>query len=271
MLRYAGLAGLPDGVIAQCESTTVTAADLDAQIGKLTGSTRDQARRYQVYALERYITNQLMLVEAKEWTKNNKGTASSDDQLITSYLTAHTPKFEVTDKEAEDFYKEHANLFGGSAFEQVRTTVIYYVRDEKTAAAEDQFTSSAGKRHKILVSDGWMGSEYQRWARNPVEQARVSGRPTYVNFGVIGCCDKMNPVTQALRTEYGERLNVVFVHVGEEEVLSDLYGIRTIPVQFLFDKEGRLLLRHEGFMSKEQVLAGFSEGGIDLSKGRDSE
>ena len=43
-LRDAELSDLPDGVIAQCDGITVSQKDLDAQIRKLTGSTRDQAR-----------------------------------------------------------------------------------------------------------------------------------------------------------------------------------------------------------------------------------
>lgn len=86
------------------------------------------------------------------------------------------------------------------------------------------------------------------------------------------CRDKMNPVTEALRLRYrrGE-LNVIFVHTGEEEILSDLYGVNTIPVQFLFDKDGKLLLRHQGNITQEEVVAKFAEHGVDLSKGGDSE
>ena len=271
-LRDARLADLADGVVAQCEGITVTQKDLDAQIGKLTGSTREQARRYPVYTLEQYFAKQLTLVEAKDWAKKNGHAESSDDQLAQSYLAAQVPKFEVSDKEAEDFYKEHASMFGGgSTYEQVKDTVVYFVRDQKTSEAQDQFTGSAGRRHQIIVSASWVRSEHARWAQNPVEQARLSGKPTYVNFGVIGCCDKMNPVTQALRLGYGDTLNVVFVHTGQEEILSDLYGVSTIPVQLLFDKDGKLLLRHQGNISKEQVLAKFAESGINLSKGNANE
>lgn len=269
-LRDAVLANLGDGVIAQCEGITVTPKDLDAQIEKLADSMRVQARKYTVYALERYLTSRLILAEAKDWAKKSARTAASDDQLLKDYLAANTPKFEVSDKEAEEFYKEHASIFAGAPYEQVKGAVAYFVRDRKISEAQSEFTGLAGKRHRILVSDSWIRSEHERWSKNPVEQARLSGRPTYVNFGVIGCCDKMNPVTQALSSEYGGGLNVVFVHAGTEEVLSHLYGVNTIPVQFLFDKDGRLLLRHEGNLTKEQVLAKFAESGVNLSKGNNS-
>ena len=270
-LRDAELAELPSGVIAQCETVTVTPKDLDTQIAKLTGSTQEQVLKYPVYALEQLLTKRLLLIEAKDWAKAGGQKESPDDQLLQSYLAAKTPTFDVSDKEAEEFYKEHVNLFGGSSYEQMKSAVVYFVRDQKVSDAQDQFSGSAGKRHKIKISASWIRSEYERWSKNPVEQARVSGRPTYVNFGVIGCCDKMNPVTQALRSHYSDKLNVVFVHTGEEEILSNLYGISTIPVQLLFDKEGKLLLRHQGNVTEEQVLARFVESGINLSKGNKNE
>lgn len=266
-LRDALLSDLAAGVIARCGSITVTQNDLDTEIGKLASSAREKARKYPIYTLERYLIEKLMLAEAKEWAKKNGRKESPDDQLVQSYLTAQTPKFEVSDKEAEEFYKEHANMFNGAPYEDMKDTVVFFVRDQKISDAQDQFKGSLGKRHKILVSASWIRSEHVRWAKNPVEQARLSGRPTYVNFGVIGCCDKMNPVTQSLRSRYSDKINIVFVHTGEEETLSDLYGISTIPVQMLFDKDGKLLLRHQGFISEDQVVANFAENGIDLSKG----
>lgn len=271
-LRDAQLVELPEGVVAQCESVKVTQKDLDARIAELTGSSRDQARKYPMHALEQLLTKRLMMIEARNWAKANGQTVGSEDELVRAYIAASIPKFDVTDVEAEDFSKEHASMFGGLAYEKIKDSVTYVVRDEKTALAEDEFSASAGRRHKILVSEPWFRAAHERWAKNPVEQARLSGKPTYVNFGVIGCCDKMSPVTQALRLRFrrGE-INVVFVNVGEEQVLSNLYGIRTIPVQFLFDKDGRLLLRHQGNITQEQVVAKFAEIGIDLSKGGSDE
>jgi len=266
-LRDAVLADLSDEMVAQCEGITVTREDLEAQVGKSPASTLEQVRKYPVYALEQYLTKRLMLIEAKGWAKASGQKDITDGELVQRYLDSKIPKFEVNDKEAWEFYAEHASMFGSSSYEQIKDMVIYVVRDQKISDAQAQFAGSAGKRHKILVSASWMRTQHERWAKNPAEKARLSGKPTYVNFGVNGCCDHMNPVTQALSAEYGDRLNVVFVHVGEQEILGELYGINTVPIQFLFDKNGKLLLRHVGNLTKEQVLAKFAEGGVDISKG----
>jgi|GEM_PF-1466576 len=268
-LRDAVLADLADGTVAQCEGITVTQKDLEALIDTSPASTLEEVRKFPIYALEQYLTKRLILIEANEWAKAKGEKDSTDDQLVQKYLDSKTPKFEVSDKEAEEFYNEHVGMsaFGGLPYEQIKGAVAYVVREQRISDARDQLTGSAGKRHKIVVSASWMRAEHERWAKNPVEQARLSGKPTYVNFGVNGCCDHMNPVTQALQLEYGDKLNVVFVHVGEQAILGELYGINTIPIQLLFDKNGKLLVRHVGNLTKEQVLAKFAEGGVDLSKG----
>jgi len=48
----------------------------------------------------------------------------------------------------------------------------------------------------------------------------------------------MQPILENLRKKFGERLDVIFVDVTEEQMLGALYGINSIPVQvFLIKKE----------------------------------
>jgi thioredoxin 1 len=51
-----------------------------------------------------------------------------------------------------------------------------------------------------------------------------------------------------------DKLNVVFVHVGEEQVLGARYGIRSIPVQVFFDASGKEVFRHMGFFAEQEVI-----------------
>jgi thiol-disulfide isomerase/thioredoxin len=87
-------------------------------------------------------------------------------------------------------------------------------------------------------------------ADNPVDRARRSGKPTLVEFGAAGCvpCDMMQPILDNLRKDFGDRLNVVFVHVGEEQVPGARYGIRSIPVQVFYDAGGAESLPPRGVL-----------------------
>ena len=85
-----------------------------------------------------------------------------------------------------------------------------------------------------------------------------------VEFGATGCipCDMMQPILDNLRKKYPDKLNVVFVHVREEQILGARFGIRSIPVQVFFDKDGEEVFRHEGFFPEAKVTEVLSKMGI---------
>jgi thioredoxin 1 len=97
-----------------------------------------------------------------------------------------------------------------------------------------------------------------------VDKARHSGKPTMVEFGAAGCvpCDMMQPILEQLRKDYPKKLNVVFVHVREEQILSARYGIRSIPVQVFFDAKGKEVFRHVGFFPQTEVDMQLAKMGV---------
>jgi len=90
--------------------------------------------------------------------------------------------------------------------------------------------------------------------------------PRLVDLGAKKCipCKQMVPVLAALTTEYAGRLEVVFIDVWENRAAGSQYGIRLIPTQVFYDAAGRELFRHEGYWSKEAILAKFKELGVEL-------
>ena len=49
----------------------------------------------------------------------------------------------------------------------------------------------------------------------------------------------MKPILADLKKKFTEKFNMLFVHVGQEEILGARFGIQVIPVQVFFDKKGR--------------------------------
>ncbi len=99
---------------------------------------------------------------------------------------------------------------------------------------------------------------------NPVDKARDSGKPSLVDFGATGCgpCDMMTPILENLKVKYEGKLNVLFVHVRERQILGAKYGIQTIPVQVFFDKDGKEVFRHVGFFPQEEIERKLAEMGV---------
>jgi thioredoxin 1 len=122
------------------------------------------------------------------------------------------------------------------------------------------------KKNKIilfilcLVIGGLMyacgNPEESRLAKIPLEKALASGKPTIAEFGWRECipCKDMRPILEELDEEYKDRLNVVIVEIPYHKDLAGKYGITVMPVQIFFDSNGNEIIRHLGFLPKEQIV-----------------
>ena len=90
--------------------------------------------------------------------------------------------------------------------------------------------------------------------------------PRLLELGSDACipCQQMAPIIEELKTEGAGRLRVDFIDVKKTEGASEAYDVRHIPLQIFFDADGNELFRHEGFFSKEDILAKWQELGFDF-------
>lgn len=90
--------------------------------------------------------------------------------------------------------------------------------------------------------------------------------PRLVDLGAKSCipCKQMAPILDGLRDEYAGRMKVEFIDVWQNPEAGKAYGIRLIPTQIFFDATGKEQARHEGFMSKADILAQWSALGIEF-------
>lgn len=102
----------------------------------------------------------------------------------------------------------------------------------------------------------------------PIPAQKPAALPMLLDLGADKCvpCKMMAPILDELKKEYDGRLNVVFTDVWKNPDEASKYGIRLIPTQIFFDASGRELFRHEGFISKEDILAKWKELGVNLAE-----
>lgn len=83
----------------------------------------------------------------------------------------------------------------------------------------------------------------------------VKGMVTLVDLGASYCvpCRMMEPVLKETEREYRGRAAVVFVDVTKYAALATSLGVRVIPTQIFYDKSGREVARHEGFLDKKAL------------------
>lgn len=121
-----------------------------------------------------------------------------------------------------------------------------------------------------------------------LEELKSYGLPIMIDFGADTCvpCKEMAPVLKEINEAYRGKVIVKFVDVRKYPKLSRAFPVRVIPTQFFFDKDGKpfmpkdpvkmgmqiyetenskqhLFTSHEGGLTKEQILAIFSELGVE--------
>lgn len=104
-------------------------------------------------------------------------------------------------------------------------------------------------------------------ANETPSSSQAQGLPRLVDLGRETCvpCKMMIPVLEQLRQEYTGRLSVEFINIQENPDAVGAFNIKLIPTQIFIDASGKELFRHEGFYSKEDILAKWKELGVDLS------
>ena len=90
--------------------------------------------------------------------------------------------------------------------------------------------------------------------------------PRLVDLGAGKCipCKMMAPILEEMRKDYAGKLRVDFIDVWQDPDAGKAFNINLIPTQIFFDSNGKELFRHEGFLSKEDILGKWKELGVNL-------
>ncbi|MFZ0240253.1 MAG: thioredoxin family protein [Desulfobacterales bacterium] len=100
-------------------------------------------------------------------------------------------------------------------------------------------------------------------------QVPTPGLVTMVDLGANKCipCKMMAPIIEELKKEYAGRASIIFIDVWEDREQVDRFGIRAIPTQIFYDKTGREVERHVGFLDKKSIVATFEKLGVPKGSG----
>ncbi|MBN1847625.1 MAG: thioredoxin fold domain-containing protein [Deltaproteobacteria bacterium] len=102
-------------------------------------------------------------------------------------------------------------------------------------------------------------------AQTPVSgEIPVKGMPTMVDLGANECvpCKMMVPVMEKVEKKYHGKAAIIFIDVWKDKAPAQRFGIRAIPTQIFFNKDGKEVYRHEGFMSEADIDRVFNKMGV---------
>jgi len=108
-------------------------------------------------------------------------------------------------------------------------------------------------------SDEPLGSHLQ-----PAGEVPVKGMVTMVDLGADSCipCKMMAPIIEKLEETYRGKAAIIFIDVWKDKEQAERFGIRAIPTQIFFDKNGREVYRHTGFMAEADIVSRLKALGI---------
>ncbi|HUT71462.1 MAG TPA: thioredoxin domain-containing protein [Desulfatiglandales bacterium] len=92
----------------------------------------------------------------------------------------------------------------------------------------------------------------------------VNGMVTMVDLGSDTCipCKLMAPIMEKVEKKYRGKAAVILIDVRKNQEPAKRFGIRAIPTQIFFDKQGKEFYRHAGFMSEAQIDQVFQNMGV---------
>ena len=126
----------------------------------------------------------------------------------------------------------------------------------------------------VLAIGGLIGVFWSQLSQTPSEanfqgshvsgEIPVKGMPTMVDLGANECipCKMMVPVMEKVEKRYRGKAAIIFIDVWKDKEPARRFGIRAIPTQIFFDKEGKEVFRHEGFMGEADIERIFNKMGV---------
>lgn len=91
----------------------------------------------------------------------------------------------------------------------------------------------------------------------------VKNSVTMVDLGAKTCvpCKLMAPILEELKEEYRGQAEIIFIDVWDKvnQGKAKAFKIMTIPTQIFYDKQGKEVYRHSGFMDKTTIVAQLEE------------
>ncbi len=115
----------------------------------------------------------------------------------------------------------------------------------------------------VVMKKGGSADDADQPTTRPAASAKA-GIPKLLDLGSVTCipCKMMAPILEELKTQYAGKFEVEFIDVWKDPAPGRKYNISLIPTQIFFDASGKELWRHEGFISKEDILAKWKDLGV---------
>ncbi|HIJ20697.1 MAG TPA: thioredoxin family protein [Deltaproteobacteria bacterium] len=261
-LKSATLAEMDKETLLQGDGVEIQASFAEKDFGQAPPEIRKGLEKNMFFLLEQKAILEFIKQDAETMGISVK---QPEQEMVRAYVNQLTKDLTVTEAEMRTFYDGNKEMVGDTPFEQVKGSIEPFLLQQKKQEVVEAHIANLGKGAHVRLNRDWVKKHAVLARDNPVDRARMSGKPSMIEFGSTGCvpCDMMQPILENLRKKFPDKLNVVFVHVGEDKMLGARFGIRVIPVQVFYDAKGKEIFRHQGFYAEKEVLKQLKKIGVE--------
>ena len=263
MLKNAKLTKMNPETLAEAGGAQITSAQLQSMLGEMPPEFLPQLKKNLIFLLEQRVAKAVLIQEAKSAGVPTEGAA--DEDVIQALALHVTKSATVPEEDIQKFFDANKAMIGETPFEEAKEPIQAMLLQEKQQEALNSYLEQLEQRVDIRVNRDWFEEQSRLSRDNPVDKARSSGKPSVVQFDAATSPpgEMMQPFLESLQKKYPETLNVVFVNLGEEQILGARYGIREVPTQVFYDKSGKEISRNAGMLNEEELAQQVAKIGVN--------
>lgn len=221
--------------------------------------------------MEGFINHTLLQQAARKEAAPPQGAGADNTLAIQAYMEKKMASLPPVGEDAvERFYEEKKDQLGGQKKDAVAPMIKAMLEQQQRYEFMEKLINDLRQHSKIEVNQkvlqqlaaGTTGPDTQTEA--DFRKAISGGKPMVVDFGSNSCipCRQLRPVLQKVQKTYTGKVEVLVIDVRYNQKLSDEYKIQVIPTVVFFDRTGKEIFRHQGFMNEESIKVQLAKIGV---------
>jgi thioredoxin 1 len=267
-------------VLAAVNGEKIPVARFQEELGKTDPAARELLKEDPGRLLDVIVNRTLLLQQAKKEgvaapQKGNLTPSAAGEDTETATIMAYLDKKmaalpPIAPEMIDRIYEAYKDQMGGRKKEEAAPLIRQMIEQQRQGEEAEKLIANLRKGAKIDVNQ----KELQKLAVVPpgmetqsegdFRKALTGGKPMVVDFGSNSCipCRQLRPVLQKIRKDYTGKLEVLIIDVRNNQKLASDYQIQVIPTVVFFDRAGKEIFRHQGFMSEEKVKEQLAKMGV---------
>jgi thioredoxin 1 len=267
-------------VLATVNGKKILVAGFRQDLEKVDPAYRDLVREDPGKLLDILINKAVLLQEAKrEGVTAPKGEGAippvagpdAETLIITTYLEKKMAALPPAPPEEVDrIYEAYKDQLVGRKKEEATALIRQMIEQRRQGEEAEKLIADLRKGAKIDVNQkelqklAIVPSGMETQSESNFRKALTGGKPMVVDFGSNSCipCRQLRPVLQKVRKDYEGKLEVLIIEIQKNQQLAAEYQIQVMPTVVFIDRAGKVVFRHQGFMSEEKIKEQLAKMGV---------